>query len=201
MAEVALQYYDNSYNELLLSFANNVNTPDGGTHEEGFKLALTRVLNEYGRAKGILKDKDENLSGPDAREGIIAVVSVKLQEAQFEGQTKAKLGNTFIKGLVNNVVYKALTEFFEENPVVAKAILEKATQAAAPAPPPRRPASWCAARARWNPTVCPASWPTATKKTPPRPNCSSWRAILQAARPRWAVTPTFRPSCLCGARC
>ena len=130
VAEVALQYYDNSYNELLLSFANNVHTPEGGTHEEGFKLALTRVLNEYGRAKGILKDKDENLSGPDAREGIIAVVSVKLQEAQFEGQTKAKLGNTFIKGLVNNVVYKALTEFFEENPVVAKAILEKATQAA-----------------------------------------------------------------------
>ena len=130
VAEVALQYYDNSYNELLLSFANNVHTPEGGTHEEGFKLALTRVLNEYGRAKGILKDKDENLSGPDAREGIIAVVSVKLQEAQFEGQTKSKLGNTFIKGLVNNVVYKALTEFFEENPAVAKAILEKATQAA-----------------------------------------------------------------------
>ena len=130
VAEVALQYYDNSYNELLLSFANNVHTPEGGTHEEGFKLALTRVLNEYGRAKGILKDKDENLSGPDAREGIIAIISVKLQEAQFEGQTKAKLGNTFIKGLVSNVVYKALTQYFEENPAVAKAILEKATQAA-----------------------------------------------------------------------
>ncbi|MCI6384153.1 MAG: DNA topoisomerase (ATP-hydrolyzing) subunit B [Subdoligranulum variabile] len=130
VAEVALQYYDNSYNELLLSFANNVHTPEGGTHEEGFKLALTRALNEYGRAKGILKDKDENLSGPDAREGIIAIISVKLQEAQFEGQTKAKLGNTFIKGLVSNVVYKALTEYFEENPAVAKAILEKATQAA-----------------------------------------------------------------------
>ena len=130
VAEVALQYYDNSYNELLLSFANNVHTPEGGTHEEGFKLALTCVLNEYGRAKGILKDKDENLSGPDAREGIIAIISVKLQEAQFEGQTKAKLGNTFIKGLVSNVVYKALTEYFEENPAVAKAILEKATQAA-----------------------------------------------------------------------
>ena len=130
VAEVALQYYDNSYNELMLSFANNVHTPEGGTHEEGFKLALTRVLNEYGRAKGILKDKDENLSGPDAREGIIAVISVKLQEAQFEGQTKAKLGNTFIKGLVSNVVYKALSEYFEENPAAAKAILEKATQAA-----------------------------------------------------------------------
>ena len=138
VAEVALQYYDNSYNELLLSFANNVHTPEGGTHEEGFKLALTRVLNEYGRAKGILKDKDENLSGSDAREGIIAVISVKLQEAQFEGQTKAKLGNTFIKGLVNGVVYKALTEYFEENPAAAKAILEKATQAA------RARAAWVA---------------------------------------------------------
>ena len=127
--EVAMQHND-SYTENIYTFVNNINTPEGGTHEEGFKLALTRVLNEYGRAKGILKDKDENLSGPDAREGIIAIISVKLQEAQFEGQTKAKLGNTFIKGLVSNVVYKALTEYFEENPAVAKAILEKATQAA-----------------------------------------------------------------------
>jgi len=129
VAEVALQYNE-SFNELMLSFANNVHTPEGGTHEEGFRLALTRVMNEYARAKGILKEKDENLKGPDVREGIIAVVSVKLQEAQFEGQTKAKLGNTYIKTLVNNVVYKALTEYFEENPAVAKAILEKATQAA-----------------------------------------------------------------------
>ena len=201
VAEVALQYYDNSYNELLLSFANNVHTPEGGTHEEGFKLALTRVLNEYGRAKGILKDKDENLSGPDAREGIIAIISVKLQEAQFEGQTKAKLGNTFIKGLVSNVVYKALTEYFEENPAVAKAILEKATQAARARAAAKRPVNWSAARARWNPTACPASWPTAMKKIPARPNSSLWRAILQAARPRWAETPTFRPSCRFGARC
>ena len=130
VAEVALQYYDNSYNELLLSFANNVHTPEGGTHEEGFKLALTRVLNEYGRAKGILKDKDENLSGADVREGLICVISVKLQEAEFEGQTKAKLGNTEIRTLVSNMVYSKLMEFFEENPGVAKAIFEKATQAA-----------------------------------------------------------------------
>ena len=129
VAEVALQYCD-SFNELMLSFANNVHTPEGGTHEEGFKLSLTRVFNEYARAKGILKDKDENLKGPDVREGIIAVISVKLQEAQFEGQTKAKLGNTYIKTLVSGVVYKALSEYFEENPAVAKAILEKATQAA-----------------------------------------------------------------------
>ena len=129
VAEVALQYND-SFNELLLSFANNVHTPEGGTHEEGFKGALTRVFNEYARAKGILKDKDENLTGSDVREGMIAVVSVKLQEAQFEGQTKAKLGNTYIKNLVSGIVYEKLTEFFEENPAVAKIILEKSTQAA-----------------------------------------------------------------------
>ena len=129
VAEVALQYCD-SYNELILSFANNVHTPEGGTHEEGLKAALTRVFNEFGRAKGYLKEKDENWQGSDVREGMIAVVSVKLQEAQFEGQTKAKLGNTYIKTLVSNIVYNKLSEFLEENPAVAKAVFEKVTQAA-----------------------------------------------------------------------
>ena len=128
-AEVALQY-NSSYNELLLSFANNVNTPDGGTHEEGFKSALTRVFNDYGRSHGLLKEKDDSLSGTDVREGLICVISVKLKEAQFEGQTKAKLGNTEIRTLVSGMVYEKLTEFFEENPAVAKVIFEKATQAA-----------------------------------------------------------------------
>ena len=129
VAEVALQYCD-SYNELILSFANNVHTPEGGTHEEGLKTALTRVFNEFGRAKGYLKEKDENWQGSDVPEGMIAVVSVKLQEAQFEGQTKAKLGNTYIKTLVSNIVYNKLSEFLEENPAVAKAVFEKVTQAA-----------------------------------------------------------------------
>ena len=128
-AEIAMQY-NTSYNELVLSFANNVNTPDGGTHEEGFRSSLTRVFNDYGRSHGLLKDKDENLSGSDVREGLICVISVKLQEAEFEGQTKAKLGNTEIRTMVSNMVYIRLTEFFEENPAVAKAIFEKATQAA-----------------------------------------------------------------------
>ena len=128
-AEIAMQY-TTSYNELVLSFANNVNTPDGGTHEEGFRSSLTRVFNDYGRSHGLLKDKDENLSGSDVREGLICVISVKLQEAEFEGQTKAKLGNTEIRTMVSNMVYTRLTEFFEENPAVAKAIFEKATQAA-----------------------------------------------------------------------
>ena len=129
VAEIAMQY-NSSYQELLLSFANNVNTPDGGTHEEGFKSALTRVFNDYGRSHGLLKEKDENLSGTDVREGLTCIISVKLQEAEFEGQTKAKLGNTEIRTLVYNMVCTKLSEFFEENPAVAKAIFEKATQAA-----------------------------------------------------------------------
>ena len=129
LAEVALQYND-SFNELLLSFANNVNTPDGGTHEEGFKTALTRVMNDFGREKGYIKEKDDNLTGNDVREGLICVISVKLTEAQFEGQTKAKLGNTEVRSLVSGMVYEKLKEFLEENPGVAKAIFEKATQAA-----------------------------------------------------------------------
>ncbi len=127
-AEIGIQYND-SYNELLISFANNINTPDGGTHEQGFKNALTRVFNDFGRQKGFIKEKDDNLSGNDVREGLTAVISVKVTEAQFEGQTKAKLGNTEVRGLVENLVYEKLKDFFEENPAVAKAVYEKAQNA------------------------------------------------------------------------
>ena len=127
-AEVAMMYND-SYNEVILSFANNVNTIDGGTHETGFKTALTRVFNDYGKKYGILKDGDKKLSGEDVREGLTAVISVKLTEAQFEGQTKGKLGNTDITGLVSSMVYEKLMTFFEENPSVAKAIFSKALDA------------------------------------------------------------------------
>ena len=126
-AEVALQYND-SYNELILSFANNVNTGEGGTHEDGFKAALTRVMNDYGKKHGILKEGDK-LSGEDVREGMTAVISVKLEEAQFEGQTKGKLGNTEIKTLVSCIVSQKLTDFLEENPSVARAILDKSMTA------------------------------------------------------------------------
>ncbi len=127
-AEVAMMYND-SYNEVILSFANNVNTIDGGTHETGFKTALTRVFNDYGKKYGILKDGDKKLSGEDVREGLTAVISVKLTEAQFEGQTKGKLGNTEITGLVSGMVYEKLMTYFEENPSVAKAIFSKALDA------------------------------------------------------------------------
>ena len=127
-AEVALCYTD-SYNENMLSFANNINTIDGGTHETGFKTALTRVFNDYGKKFGMLKDSDKKLSGDDVREGITAVISVKLTEAQFEGQTKGKLGNTDITGLVSSMVYEKLMTYFEENPTTAKNILNKALDA------------------------------------------------------------------------
>lgn len=127
-ANIALMYND-SYNELLLSFANNVRTIDGGTHETGFKTALTRVFNDYGKKYKLLKDNDKNLSGDDVREGLTAVISVKLTEAQFEGQTKGKLGNTDITPLVSKCVYEKLSTYFEENPAEAKAIFSKALDA------------------------------------------------------------------------
>ncbi len=127
-AEVAIMYND-GYQENIQSFANNVRTIDGGTHETGFKNALTRVFNDYGRKYNFLKDADKNLSGEDVREGLTAVVSVKLTDAQFEGQTKGKLGNTDITPLVQQMVYEKLSTYFEENPSVAKAIFNKALDA------------------------------------------------------------------------
>lgn len=127
MAEIALQYND-SYNEIIVSFANNVHTPEGGMHEEGFKRALTNVLNAYGKKAGLLKG-DDKVSGEDCREGLTCVISVKLTEAQFEGQTKAKLGNSEIRTLVNAVVSDKLEQFLEENPAVGRTILEKAMMA------------------------------------------------------------------------
>ena len=126
--ELAMIYND-SYNEIILSFANNVRTIDGGTHETGFKTALTRVFNDYGRKYGILKEADKNLSGDDVREGLTVIISVKLTDAQFEGQTKGKLGNTDMAQLVSQTLYNKLMTYFEENPSVAKAIFNKALDA------------------------------------------------------------------------
>ena len=126
-AEIALQYND-SYNEVIVSFANNIHTPEGGMHETGFRTALTRVLNAYGTKAGILKN-DDKLSGEDCREGMTAIISVKLTEPQFEGQTKAKLGNSEMRTLVDSVVSDKLEQFLEENPAVGKAILDKAMTA------------------------------------------------------------------------
>ena len=126
--EIAMQYTD-SFNELILSFANNIHTVDGGTHEDGFKRALTRIMNDYARKYNILKEADKNLSGEDVREGLTCVISVKVKEAQFEGQTKGKLGNTEISGLVSSMLSDKLMTFLEENPAVARAIFDKAMAA------------------------------------------------------------------------
>jgi len=127
--EVALQYNDN-YTENIYSFANNINTHEGGTHESGFKSALTRIINDYARKAGVIKDSTGNLSGDDVREGLTAIISVKIPEPQFEGQTKTKLGNSEVRGIVESLFAEKLQEFLEENPSVSRRILEKGLQAA-----------------------------------------------------------------------
>ena len=127
--EVALQWSSSYSTNSVMAFANNINTHEGGTHMDGFKQAITRTINDYARSKGLLKEKDSNLSGEDAREGLAAIISVKLHDPQFEGQTKTKLGNTEIRPLVQNAVTQGLAEYLEENPTPAKRIIGKATQA------------------------------------------------------------------------
>ena len=121
--------WNSSYQDSVFSFANNINTVGGGTHTAGFRSALTRTLNKYARDQGLLKEKEDNLEGEDVREGLAAVISVKLQNPQFEGQTKAKLGNPGIAGLVESTVNAGLAEFFEENPTDARQIITKAIAA------------------------------------------------------------------------
>lgn len=129
VVEIAMQYND-SYVENIYSFVNNINTEEGGTHLAGFKIALTRAANDFARKQGVLKSSDENLSGEDVREGLTCVISLKIREPQFEGQTKTKLGNSEIRGIVDSIVTEGLSEYFEENPAITKKILEKSIMAA-----------------------------------------------------------------------
>jgi DNA gyrase subunit B len=129
VAEVAFQYND-SYNEVIVSFANNINTTEGGMHETGFKSAFTKILNDYARKYNFLKENDKNLTGEDVREGLTAVVSVKLPEAQFEGQTKTKLGNSFMRTMVESMLNEKMAAFLDENPAIAREILDKSLTAA-----------------------------------------------------------------------
>ncbi|MEG2985901.1 MAG: DNA topoisomerase IV subunit B, partial [Peptostreptococcaceae bacterium] len=122
ICEISLQYND-SYSENLFSFANNIDTIEGGTHLVGFKTALTRVINDYGKKFGHLKDNDKNLSGDDIREGLTAVVSIKITDPQFEGQTKTKLGNSEVRGVVDSIVGEGVSQFLEENPAVGKIVI------------------------------------------------------------------------------
>jgi DNA gyrase subunit B len=129
VVEVSIQYND-SYVENMFTFVNNINTQEGGTHLSGFKSALTRTINDYSRKMNLLKDADDNLSGDDTREGLTAVLSLKIREPQFEGQTKSKLGNSEVRGIVDTLVFEKLSEFFEENPSVARKVIEKTILAA-----------------------------------------------------------------------
>ena len=129
VVEIALQYND-SYQENIYSFVNNINTEEGGTHLAGFKIALTRAANDFARKQGILKDKDGNLTGEDVREGLTCVISLKIREPQFEGQTKTKLGNSEVRGIVDSIVTEGLSEYFDENPAITKRIIDKAIMAA-----------------------------------------------------------------------
>jgi DNA gyrase subunit B len=135
--ELSFQYHT-SYVDNILSFVNNIHTQEGGTHETGFKIALTRAINDCGRRYGFIKENEENLTGDDVREGLTAVLSIKMKDPQFEGQTKTKLGNGEVRGIVDSAVNEHLSTFFEENPSVAKMISEKAVKASPRSPLPAR---------------------------------------------------------------
>lgn len=149
----------------MLTFANNIHTTDGGTHEEGFKRALTYVMNDYARKFGKLKDNDKNLSGEDVREGLTAIVSVKLKEAQFEGQTKAKLGNTEVRAMVDRLMRDKLSVYLEENPAVAKVIFEKALASSRAREAARKQGKMQEENLRLTPHSFRVSLPTASQKT------------------------------------
>ena len=195
-----MQYTD-SFNELILSFANNIHTVDGGTHEDGFKRALTRVMNDYARKYNILKEADKNLSGEDVREGLTCVISVKVKEAQFEGQTKGKLGNTEISGLVSNLMSDKLMTFLEENPAVARAIFDKAMAASRAKKRRERQETLCAANLRSKTQRCPVSSQTASPSTRKRPKFTSSRAIPQAVSAKGGRDRKFQAILPCGVKC
>ena len=199
-AEVAMSYND-GYNEIILSFANDVRTIDGGTHEMGFKTALTRVFNDYGKKFNLIKDSDKKLSGDDVREGLTAVISVKLTEAQFEGQTKGKLGNTEITGLVSKMLYDKLMTYLEENPSTARTILNKSLDASRAREAARKARDNARRKSALESNSLPASLPTAPIKIPKIPSFTSSRVIPQAAPQREEETETPRQFSPFGVRC
>jgi DNA gyrase subunit B len=188
--EIAMQW-NTSYSDSVLAFANNINTHEGGTHLDGFKNALTRTVNEYARRQGILKEKDENLTGEDIREGLAAIISVKLKDPQFEGQTKTKLGNTEMRGFVQQVVAQGLSEYFEEHPKPARAIVGKSCQASKA----RAAARGCSRVRR-----CRASSPIVQSATPRSPRSTSSRGTRRAARRSRRGTARSRRFSPCVAR-
>ncbi len=202
MAEVAMQYTD-VYNTMLISFANNINTTEGGTHETGFKSALTKVINDYGRKYNLIKENDANLMGEDAREGLTAIISVKLQEAQFEGQTKTKLGNSDMRNLVETMVAEKLSTFFEENPATARSIIEKAIGASRAREAARRARELTRRKSALDGATLPGKLRDCNERDAALTEIyivegDSALGSVKLSRDGPAV---FRQSCRCGARC
>ena len=197
--EISLQY-NQTFVENVLAFANNIHTAEGGSHVTGFRAALTNALNRYARKAGVLKDQDPNLTGEDVREGLTAVISVKLLEPQFEGQTKTKLGNAEVQGHVSTVLTEASASTWRRTPPRAGASSRSRSPRRAPGKRRARRATWSSANPCWSRRCCPASSPTAPSGTPTAASSSSWRATRPAAPRRRAATAAPRPSCPCAAR-
>ena len=199
--EIAMQW-NNSYSESVYTFANTINTAEGGTHEEGFRAALTSIVNRYAREQKFLKEgKDDNLAGEDVREGLTAIISVKLADPQFEGQTKTKLGNTEAKSFVQKACNDHLRDWFERNPGEAKDIINKSLQASRARMAARQARDLTRRKSLLESAAgCPASWPTASGTTRRSASCSSSRVTRRAARPRAAATPSSRRSSRSAAR-
>ena len=198
--EIAMQW-NSSYNESVFTFANNINTTEGGSHLTGFRSALTRTLNDYARQKNLLKEKEDNLTGEDVREGLTALVSVKLKNPQFEGQTKTKLGNTEIATLVATIGQREAGASSSRRTRArgARSSRRRSTRRGHGAPRARRATSR-AARACSRAARCPASWPTAPSRTRRSARSTSWRATRPAAPPSRRATARSRRSCRCAAR-
>ena len=185
----------------MLSFANNIETTEGGTHETGFKSALTKVLNDYGRKYNLIKENEKNLSGDDVREGLTVIISVKLQDAQFEGQTKTKLGNSDMRTLVETMVGERLPIFLEENPSVARAIIDKAQTASRAREAARKAREMTRRKSALESNSLPASWPTARSATPALTEIYIVEGDSAGGSAKEGRDRRYQPSCRSGARC
>ena len=194
VVEIAIQH-STAYSENIQSFVNSINTIHGGTHVTGFRAALTRVVNDYGRRHNIIKENEENMSGEDVREGITAIINVRIPEPQFEGQTKAKLGNTEARSAVEYVSNSALVDYLDAHPTEAKIMITKALEQL-----PVKPGSWCVENQFLSRPPCRVNWLIAPKEIQPTPSSFWWKGTQLEALPSKVETATFRLFCHCAVR-
>ena len=198
--EIAMQYND-GYQESVFTYANNIKTEEGGTHLVGFRAALTSSINSYASRNDLLKSVKFAISGEDTREGLTAVVSVKVPEPQFEGQTKGKLGNSEVRGLVQSLTSEALAQYLEENPDIAKRAVSKIVEAGRAREAARKARELTGAKAFWTVVRYPGSWPTAPTATVMRPRSTWLRVTPPAVRQLKPGIRSSRPCCRCSASC